>query len=388
MKTQLLEDIGQNATLSPAPPRQAGQPGANKPLQQPAKETSLSAGQPDEQAAPVDLDSVFEEIAALEAQYVPPAQHQEPVPAPPEVQPDLQPEPRHDPAPAVAMDAIRPEPTIPRAPVFAPQRDPAPDPDPAHGRTIPQDPVFDFTLPTPQAQAAEPFTPSHSWPTPSRQRRSLWTAAALVAALLAGGGWWAYQEYRDVGSLAFLASQSQEMRQDSTAADRTASAATQPAPAAAMPERARAPEVPPPEVPPLVMLPPEPPAALKTEQSPSSPPEQAAPALAPEPASQAAPEPEAVAEQRSVFPLPKSLSQASGEQSDAAAEPAPRKSKPKREPVRQLARVSAIEPEKPLAGEGAMSALLRACREHGYHAAQCVKRGCSLTQYGFACRGR
>ena len=30
---------------------------------------------------------------------------------------------------------------------------------------------------------------------------------------------------------------------------------------------------------------------------------------------------------------------------------------------------------------------LMQCRAHGYDARQCIERGCTMTRYGFACRG-
>jgi pyruvate/2-oxoglutarate dehydrogenase complex dihydrolipoamide acyltransferase (E2) component len=42
----------------------------------------------------------------------------------------------------------------------------------------------------------------------------------------------------------------------------------------------------------------------------------------------------------------------------------------------------------PAPEQDATAATLKACREHGYHPAQCVKRGCSVTKYGFVCRGK
>jgi hypothetical protein len=27
------------------------------------------------------------------------------------------------------------------------------------------------------------------------------------------------------------------------------------------------------------------------------------------------------------------------------------------------------------------------CRAHGYDARQCIERGCTMTRYGFACKG-
>jgi hypothetical protein len=84
--------------------------------------------------------------------------------------------------------------------------------------------------------------------------------------------------------------------------------------------------------------------------------------------------------------LPKPALRKAQAPSRTAAEPA--KEKRKREPVRQLAQASAVAPGRPAEPDTSMEALLKACREHGYHATQCVRRGCSLTQYGFACRGR
>ena len=34
-----------------------------------------------------------------------------------------------------------------------------------------------------------------------------------------------------------------------------------------------------------------------------------------------------------------------------------------------------------------LSDTLRLCRSAGYHASQCLQRGCSATRYGLACRG-
>ena len=374
MKTQLLEDIGQNATLPLAPLKKTEHPAADKALQDPAPPAIAGPAtpQPDQQPAGLDLDSVFEEIAALEAQYVPPGPHREPVLAPTE---PGQPE----------------QPVLPNDTLRKPARTASFTPDPAQTTTVPLDPVFDFTLPGPAAQAAEPFTRSPSWPTRSGRRRLLWSAGLLAAALLAAGGWWAvqaHQERNDAGSLALIANQAQEtLRVDNAATQPGAAPDSDAGIAPAAPVSSPAPT---PAVPPLVMLKPEPAAADRAERP------------APLPAAQAAPEaasaPEPAAEPGSAFPLPKSLSRAARGQSDAAAAPAPRKRE--REPVRQLARASTSGAKKPPAAErakegaeegaeeGPTAALLRACREHGYHAAQCIKRGCSLTQYGFACRGR
>jgi len=365
MKTQLLEDIGENAPLSLTPPVKAGQPITGSTTQNLPPERSAPAvadtPQPAQAAAPdLDLDSVFDEIAALEAQYVAPVPNHEPVLEPTE------------PARSAPDDAL------PLKPAMAPAGS-APSLDPAHGATVPRDPVFDFTLPLPEPQAAgpqaaAPFTPAPNWSARPRRRPLLWVAGLLSAALLVGGGWWLYEEHQLAGSLALVADGAKETVvvptavEESTVGTNHMDAAPPAAPASN----------PAPAVPPLVMLEPEAPAAAKAEPSPQAPAEQ-------EQAGTASGS-EADAARSAAFPLPKSLSRAAREEAAASAKTAPRKARP--EPVRQLARASAVQAERPATGEGAMTALLRACREHGYHAAQCVKQGCSLTQYGFACRGR
>lgn len=57
-------------------------------------------------------------------------------------------------------------------------------------------------------------------------------------------------------------------------------------------------------------------------------------------------------------------------------------------PARKIARKPVVQAETKPDPESAMSATLKACREHGYSADQCVKRACSVTKYGFVCRGK
>jgi hypothetical protein len=61
---------------------------------------------------------------------------------------------------------------------------------------------------------------------------------------------------------------------------------------------------------------------------------------------------------------------------------------PTRQSHRQKNDANAVAPERPLTPDTSMAATLKACREHGYHASQCIKRQCSVGTYGFACRGR
>jgi hypothetical protein len=468
MKTQLLEDIAENTPLSFAPSKIVGDSKANKEVhktappqnaepaksrsapgvwrQKPAEAPPLSPPeQPDHQPTPVELNTVFEEIAALEAQFVPPSRQPAPAIAPVEpshesapaepvrkpavpqaatlaphseiaaleaqiVPPSQQPapaiapvEPSHEPPPARA-EPVR-KPAVPPAATLAPnwkiaaleaqfvppRQQPAPaiapveprhEPPPApaepvrkpavplaaatlssistQGPAAPRDPLFDLT-PWSAPQTTDPFTPAPTGLTRSRQRYLLLAAGVLSGVLLILGGQWFYQERNDAQALALVANQTKEKPQTDKTMEQPAVAAkelepepdsrTRPTSAAPASEPAPAP-------PPLVML----------EREPVA-------------------EPEPVAERAPATPLPKpSSSRRAREQSGAAVGPARKKSE--REPVRQVARASGVAAEKPPARDSSMDATLKACRERGYDAAQCVKRACSMTRYGFVCRGR
>jgi hypothetical protein len=468
MKTQLLEDIAENTPLSFAPSKIVGDSKANKEVhktappqnaepaksrsapgvwrQKPAEAPPLSPPeQPDHQPTPVELNTVFEEIAALEAQFVPPSRQPAPAIAPVEpshesapaepvrkpavpqaatlaphseiaaleaqiVPPSQQPAPAiapvespHEPTPARA-EPVR-KPAFPPAATLAPnwkiaaleaqfvppRQQPAPaiapveprhEPPPApaepvrkpavplaaatlssnstQGPAAPRDPLFDLT-PWSAPQTTDPFTPAPTGLTRSRQRYLLLAAGVLSGVLLILGGQWFYQERNDAQALALVANQTKEKPQTDKTMEQPAVAAkelepepdsrTRPTSAAPASEPAPAP-------PPLVML----------EREPVA-------------------EPEPVAERAPATPLPKpSSSRRAREQSGAAVGPARKKSE--REPVRQVARASGVAAEKPPARDSSMDATLKACRERGYDAAQCVKRACSMTRYGFVCRGR
>ncbi|QNA99247.1 hypothetical protein [Massilia sp. Se16.2.3] len=126
------------------------------------------------------------------------------------------------------------------------------------------------------------------------------------------------------------------------------------------------------------MLEADPPAAAEAVERPAS--------EAAEGRPQASPAPEPVVERAPSAPVSKPPSRTVRKQSASASKPVTKK-EPAR-PVRQVARASAVRAEKPTAPDTSMTATLKACREHGYHAAQCIKQGCSVTEYGFVCRGR
>ena len=392
MKTQLLEDIGQSAPLSLTPSKTAGHAKAEKEekevqnlapagnaqparsrsapgvwRQKPSGETIISTAQHPEEAPSLELDKVFEEIAALEAQFVAPGQQHEPAAAAVE--------PRHE-VPAPPAGSLH-EPAIPPA-------EATPAPDPAPRAAAPQEPLFDFTPPSPERQAADPFTPAPAGPARSRPRYFLWTACVLAAALLIQGGRWLYQERSDANSLALIANEAKQQPPGDQAVQRQAIAAKGAAlePGADAPVPSATPASPSPAVPPLVMLEPDPPAGAKPEQPSPSVAAQAEPPMAPKPGP--------AAEQRPASPLPKPPGRRERAVPDAVsgAAAAPAKERARREPERQLARASAIGKERPSGQESSLAATLKACREHGYHATQCIKQDCRVTQYGFACRGR
>lgn len=405
MKTQLLEDIGQSAELPLTPAKTAGNAKAVAEVQhlappgeaQPVTSRSASGvwrqkhsvepvvpTAPVEEAAPLELNKVFEELAALEAQFVAPEQQHEPGMPPVE--------PRHAlpgaPAGSLHQPGIVPD-EARYIPNPVPNPDPAPHPDPvphhaaepAPGAAAPQEPLFDFTPPPPERPAANPFTPAGGGLARSRGRYLLPAAGLLAVALLVMGGRWFYQERSDAASLALIAGEAKQAPRVDNAVKPPALAAQEPAPAPEADARLSpaAPAMPAsqaaPGVPPLVMLEPDPPAAGKGEQ-PSPAADQAAPP----------PRPEPVAEKKPASPPPKPAARTARASSAKAAEPA--KKARKREPAAQPARVAAVGKEKPSGQEASLAATLKACREHGYHATQCIKQDCRVTQYGFACRGQ
>lgn len=421
MKTQLLEDIGENAALPPAPFKKPGNSNTAEaaakpaPAQKPAVEPFVpGTPQPDQEPTPLELDSVFEEIAALEAQYVAPRAQPEPALAPPEPRLAPQPAPPAALAPEPGFDFTPPSPPRQAADPFAtvpggralpvrpaeplpppPELTAAPDapqaaavapdtlfdftpPAPAvqaadpftHVRTEPRHPpaspaaeaapilsqaapgpVFDFTPPAPELPAADPFTRAGSGR--SGQRYLVLAACLLAAVLVILGGRWFYQARNDGGSLALVANQAKAPPQ----VDKTAQ---QPAPAVR--DGGAAPAAPatraPAAVPPMVMLEPDPSAAAKPEPAPEP--------VAGQDEASPAPKPEPVAKQAPPAPSPKPAS---------------------RVPARQPA-AAAVETGQPEVQDTSMTATLKACRQRGYDAAQCVKRACSMTKYGFACRGQ
>lgn len=341
MKTQLLEDIGESAAAIPLSSRPAGMSSGGKGAPDPAPARDAPSIRPraatgvwrqrlavappaptaraPEEAAALELDKVFGELAALEAQFVSPEPQSAPVPT----------------------DAA----------------------------TAPHTPFFDFTPPPPAPPVTDPVAPPATGIAQSRKRHLVWAAGALSVALLVWCVGYLVREHHDAGSLALIASQVKAAPRVDPASSERALAAR----ASTIPE-----STPLPAVPPLVMLEPDPPPATR-------------PAPAARPAVDreewiAVPKTVRAAKKLPASPVPKPSIRKTRERSRVTAAPA--KERRQREPVRQFARAPAVAAERPQQTDTSMAATLKACREHGYHASQCIKRQCSVGAYGFACRGR
>ena len=168
-----------------------------------------------------------------------------------------------------------------------------------------------------------------------------WSAGIALTALVAGGGYWLYRESSIENTLVQVA-------RNSAPALQTGPPAATPAPALSVTSTA----------------------ALGTASVPAS-----APASTAAPAAPPAAVPDPVADTPALA---------------AAPEPAVRK--PSQLPVkpasirpRHQAFVPPVDAE--AAHTGDLADTLKQCRALGYHASQCLKRGCTTTRYGLACKG-
>lgn len=242
------------------------------------------------------------------------------------------------------------EPTVPQTP--QPNQQPVTPPpveeapvlaaEPSFAANVPanemasRDPLFEFTLPWPTTPVPELPQLERTAPEPSGSRNLLWGLCMLAAALVILAGLWFYEERKDAEALALVADDVKTQPQLVVKAVQAPPAA----PASV------------PVVPPLVLLKPEP---------------ADAPAVGRETV-QAQPKPERVAQPRPARSLPKRVRRTEREQ--------------------VVARAPVIPTERKAEQESTTTAMLKACKEHGYQAAQCIKRACSMTKYGFVCRGK
>lgn len=329
MKTQLLEDIGESATLSLEPSGKVSNSGIQKGLHAIAHESA---------AAPVRPRTTFG-VWRQKPEGEPVALATSPLEQPPpmvEALPDF-------------------EPTFAANPV---QSDP-----------VSQGPLFDFTLPPPTTPAPGLPKRESGWFERSGRRYLLWGSCVLAGALVIQAGWWLYDERQDAGAQALVADEVKVEPQLPKAAKRRAFVAKEftLAPDGAVQVAPAAPPRPAPAIPPLVLLKPEP-AADTRRQTPAQ------------------PRPQPVVEQAPAAPSANALHRAGREQLVPTARPV--QTKAERAPERRLASESVTPAEKKPEPESAVSATQKACKDHGYTAAQCVKQACSVTKYGFVCRGK
>lgn len=333
MKTQLLEDIGQSASRTLVPSSRVLNAGPEPTVQ-------VRAASP---GKPRSASGVWRQNPAGDL-TLPVAPKPEPQPAPVEV-----------PAPAVPEAIITPvEPTFSANAV---QWEPA-----LH------DPLFDFVLPAAAAPASDLFKPEPSWLERSGLR-SRWGAGMLAGVLVVLAGAWYYDKRTDENALALVADRSEAQPQVSKVVKQRVLAAKEftlgpdgevmvtpaapsLAPSLAPPVAATAPA--------LVLLEPDPAPGAQLEST-------AAPA----------------GRQQEPQVRPKA-----GRVAELVPTPAQPKRVRRAERAQVVARAPVVRAEKRAEVESPRAAMLKECKAHGYQEAQCVKRACSMTKYGFVCRGK
>lgn len=254
------------------------------------------------------------------------------------------------------------------------------------GEPTAPDPLFDFPARSSTAPPAESAADSPGWFQRSGQRYLLWGSSLMLAALTAYGASWLYGARKDASSLAVVASEYKDEPQRERGPNRRAIAAKEftlgPNGEVRVSSAPRAGAQPPPQpASPAVPLPAVP------KHAPTADARQTA-ALEPEVSErQASP---LSAPERNAGQARKPLTTRAPEHGRErfASRSRPTLAKVERLPQRRLIRASTSSTERISTQNSGMEATLRACREHGYHAAQCVKRACSVTKYGFVCRGR
>ena len=372
MKTQLLEDIGHSATLLLVPSgresdfrsHQGAQRITQAPVAKPIKPRAVSGVW---KARPAGEPVNF----AAQLQDQPPPLEVVPVPEP-----------------VVAMDTQ--EISSPQAYEAAiPPAEPAPVRIVVQTEPAPPDPVFDFAPSSPAPLTDAPSTKKSTWLKRPGQRYVLGGACALSVALIALAGVWLYGERKDASAPALVAAESKAQTQSDNAAKRRIIAAKEftlspdgdvrvtPAAPASTPAPVPTPAPPPA----LVLLEPEPVPVTKVEPAPVP--------AAVRAQRQATPKLERVAAKPPAAPVPKRVRQTAREQLAAAARPArPARTRAERTADRQLTRTPVTQVARKTEQVSPKEATLKACKEYGYSAAQCVKRACTMTKYGFVCRGK
>ncbi|MFC5546976.1 hypothetical protein [Massilia aerilata] len=196
---------------------------------------------------------------------------------------------------------------------------------------------------------------SGEWNGRWKTRLLSWGAAGVLLALVAGGGFWLYEQSRVEGALVVVAN-------------------TNPSPEANVPGTGRAAEAPPA---------PKSAAAANADNSAailapvSALPPSALPAARPAGPGAIDTSPFSITD-RTVKPV------ALGD--EPAVPPKRPRSKERKQARPQQEARARVQDTEPSARQRREETLLQ-CRAHGYDERQCLRRGCEMTRYGFACRG-
>lgn len=364
MKTQLLQDIDESnpassiqpirndpppADAAPTQPRSFAEQWRQAGLSRPRSEPAYGYGQVHDPLPSSEADSTANAEAASRAA---PAAPQE---AEPKVEASVPPE-------------ASPRPEAARRPHAAPR------PEPVFATAPPEEPAG-FAFDGIESLAAQ-VEQGPGWYDRWGRKAANWSLGLAAVALLAGAGVWVYNESKLERTLAAVAKSSPQL------------AAAKPAavPAAAAP--AVAVQAPPADAataaqgPQLVML-------NEVQAEPAADAETPAEGVAVINAKADAPRDVAevnlkdkvtVAKKEAVRPAREAV--ASRRAAVPAATP-PRRSRNER----AVARLGAAPTPQVSERTSQLAETLKQCRIEGYHAQQCMKRGCVLTKYGLACKG-
>lgn len=335
MKTQLLEDIGQSAALTLVPSGDASNSRADNAVPGDLRQAPAAIPVVARSATGVWRQKPAAEPAVL---ATPKAEQWLSAPeAPTVVDSAAAAEAQHVPAPPLS-EADK----APAEPALAMHSN--------YNTPSPQSAVFDFTTPSPAMPTPDLSSSEPGWFERTGQRYLLWGLYAVAGGLFIQAGVWFYEERKEGAALAPVADESTVTPQAGNAATRRAIPAKQftLSPGGEVQMGPAAPAPPPGMVPPLVMLEPDPTPATKVK----APPVQQA------------------------------------EHNSLRGAPKPERARLKRAPEHRLARAPVIQAVRKPEQDFSAAASLKACSAYGYSAAQCVKRACSVTKYGFVCRGK
>lgn len=212
----------------------------------------------------------------------------------------------------------------------------------------------DATVPFPAAADA----PVALWRRLWKRRLVAWSVAGLLAVGVGAGAGWLLAGSRDGGVLV-----APDSVPAASARGAQAYAAREPAASIQAPPAAPAREPVPAPVPPVDAVKPPPPAEPEVKPAPPAPAPEVAPAAS-----------------RSVATVDLDPPKRAARHAAAARKKAAAKAK--RPPAQEVRPA----PAEPSPRERREETLMQ-CRAHGYDERQCIRRGCAMTRYGFACRG-